>query len=47
MIKVPAEIWSRVVGFYRPVREWNKGKQSEYLERKSFDTKQIITTQKV
>ena len=27
------EVWSRVVGFYRPVQNWNKGKQSEFNER--------------
>jgi ribonucleoside-triphosphate reductase len=31
------EVWSRVVGFYRPVQNWNKGKQSEFNERKVFD----------
>ncbi len=30
------EVWSRVVGYYRPVQNWNKGKQSEYQERKVF-----------
>lgn len=30
------EVWSRVVGFYRPVQNWNKGKQEEYRERKVF-----------
>jgi ribonucleoside-triphosphate reductase len=30
------EVWSRVVGFYRPVQNWNKGKQSEFSERKVF-----------
>lgn len=30
------EVWSRVVGFYRPVKNWNKGKQSEFSERKEF-----------
>lgn len=30
------EVWSRVVGFYRPVQNWNKGKQSEFNERKVF-----------
>jgi ribonucleoside-triphosphate reductase len=30
------EVWSRVVGFYRPVQNWNKGKQSEFHERKVF-----------
>lgn len=31
-----AEVWSRVVGFHRPVQSWNKGKREEYRERKEF-----------
>lgn len=31
-----AEVWSRVVGFYRPVQNWNKGKQEEYRQRKEW-----------
>lgn len=27
------EVWSRIVGYFRPVKEWNKGKKSEYAER--------------
>jgi anaerobic ribonucleoside-triphosphate reductase len=30
------EIWSRIVGYYRPVRNWNKGKQSEFKDRVEF-----------
>ena len=36
-----AEVWSRVVGFYRPVQNWNKGKQKEFFERKVFDSKSV------
>lgn len=32
------EIYSRVVGYIRPVQQWNKGKQSEYRKRKTFCT---------
>lgn len=31
------EVYSRVVGFLRPVKSWNKGKQSEFKKRKMFD----------
>ena len=31
------DIYSRVVGFYRPVKYWNKGKQAEYKERIVYD----------
>lgn len=27
------EVWSRIVGYFRPVKEWNKGKKSEYTDR--------------
>jgi len=30
------EVWSRVMGYHRPVRQWNKGKQKEYQERKAY-----------
>lgn len=28
------EVYSRVVGYLRPVSQWNDGKQAEYNERK-------------
>ena len=30
------EIWTRVMGYFRPVSGYNKGKQSEFRERKYF-----------
>lgn len=30
------EIYSRVVGYLRPVKQWNQGKQAEYAMRKTF-----------
>ena len=30
------EVYSRVVGYLRPVRQWNEGKQAEYGDRKIF-----------
>lgn len=30
------EVWSRVVGYYRPVQNWNKGKKEEFKQRKPF-----------
>ncbi|MDR0708601.1 MAG: hypothetical protein LBF77_00875 [Spirochaetaceae bacterium] len=32
----PAEVYSRIVGYYRSVRNWNRGKREEYDERKLF-----------
>ncbi len=31
---MPVEVYSRVVGYFRPVQNWNKGKQQEFAERK-------------
>ncbi len=30
------EVYTRVVGYYRPVKMWNRGKQEEYSQRKMF-----------
>ena len=31
------EVYSRVVGYCRPVSQWNVGKQEEFRERKVFE----------
>jgi ribonucleoside-triphosphate reductase len=33
----PCEVYSRVVGWLTPVRNWNKGKRAEYKDRQTFD----------
>jgi len=30
------EVYSRVVGYLRPVDQWNNGKKQEFRERKTF-----------
>ena len=30
------EVWSRVMGYLRPLSSWNAGKQSEWRDRKPF-----------
>jgi len=39
LIKQPCEVYSRVVGYYRPVTQYNTGKLSEYRQRKTFKLK--------
>lgn len=34
---IPCEVYSRIVGYYRPVSQWNKGKVQEFKNRKYFD----------
>lgn len=30
------EVWTRVMGYHRPVTSFNKGKKSEHAERRHF-----------
>jgi len=34
--KAPVEVYSRCVGYYRPVQQWNPGKKSEFADRRMF-----------
>ena len=33
----PAEVYSRITGYYRPVQNWNDGKIQEFKERRIYD----------
>jgi ribonucleoside-triphosphate reductase len=33
------EVYSRIVGYLRPVGQWNKGKQAEFSIRRTFKAK--------
>jgi anaerobic ribonucleoside-triphosphate reductase len=39
-----AEVYSRVVGYLRPVDQWNDGKQAEFAIRKTFDKSTVMVT---
>jgi hypothetical protein len=32
----PCEVWTRVMGYHRPVASFNTGKQGEHKERRFF-----------
>jgi anaerobic ribonucleoside-triphosphate reductase len=38
-IKQPCEVYSRIVGYLRPVQQWHIGKRREFKERKEFKVK--------
>ncbi len=40
----PSEVYSRVVGYLRPVDQWNDGKQAEFDIRKTFDRSTVISS---
>ncbi len=36
----PCEIWTRVMGYHRPVSSFNTGKKGEFHERKYFSERE-------
>jgi len=38
------EVWSRSVGYLRPVEQWNAGKQAEFKDRKTYDKQLHVQT---
>lgn len=40
MVKTKCEVYSRVVGYLRPVQQWNEGKQAEFKDRVTFKADQ-------
>ena len=41
-IKQPCEVYSRIVGYLRPVQQWNLGKQEEFKQRKEFKIPKLV-----
>ena len=40
---VPVETYSRVVGYFRPINQWNKGKREEFNERVEYKIKSEVS----
>lgn len=38
----PCEVWTRVMGYHRPVSSFNIGKKGEFAERKYFSEKKAV-----
>ena len=34
--RTPCEVWTRVMGYYRPTKYFNPGKRQEHADRKHF-----------
>lgn len=41
MKQIPVECYSRVCGFYRPVKQYNPGKQAEFKDRHEYTQEEI------
>ena len=35
--KVPCEVYSRIVGYLRPLQNWNAAKLAEFADRRVYD----------
>ena len=35
------EVWSRVMGYHRPVTAWNVGKRQEFADRRYFEERRV------
>ena len=35
--RTKCEVYSRIVGYLRPVAQWNEGKKAEFGDRKTYD----------
>ena len=40
----PCEVWTRVMGYHRPVSSFNSGKQGEHAERRFFRQPNLSAT---
>jgi ribonucleoside-triphosphate reductase len=40
-MKTKCEIYSRVVGYLRPVEQWNEGKSEEFKDRTNFEVSEL------
>ena len=41
VMEVPCEVYSRIVGYLRPVKQWNEGKRQEWADRKVYDVPEV------
>jgi len=41
------EVYSRVVGYLRPVAQWNNGKKEEFIQRKSFRVEKAVPDEEI
>jgi ribonucleoside-triphosphate reductase (formate) len=40
------EVYTRIVGYHRPVQNWNRGKREEFKDRKEFSLNKSLESTK-
>ena len=43
----PVDLWSRIVGYYRPVRNWNVGKRAEFRQRVHYGSQGLVRAEEL
>lgn len=41
----PCEVWTRVMGYFRPVSQFNHGKKSEFYSRLNFSEEKATSNE--
>jgi len=36
-LRIPCEVYSRIVGYLRPLQDWNEGKRQEFADRVTYE----------
>ncbi|GAG15965.1 unnamed protein product, partial [marine sediment metagenome] len=39
--ELPTEVYSRIVGYLRPIEQWNDGKRVEFADRMVYDQQAV------
>lgn len=45
--RTKCEVWTRVMGYYRPIDYFNKGKQQEFKDRMYFKIDQVTEKEEI
>lgn len=40
VVVVPCEVYSRIVGYIRPIQSWNEAKKQEFEDRTMFEVEE-------
>ena len=40
--RTKCEVWTRVMGYHRPIESFNRGKKSEFYSRKCFTEEKAV-----
>lgn len=42
IVAIRTEVYSRIVGYYRPVQSWNDGKKEEFAQRSVLSPSELV-----